>query len=87
MFDGDFEARQALDQIFSRDVLGSVFVGVSAGKIVEQAIVIFSPGRPERLVLWSITFLISVAVFVYWHRLAQAAKSEEDQKKQNGPAS
>lgn len=65
--------RQRLEEIFSRDVLGSVLVSLAAGKIVEQLVVIAAPARPARLVAWTVAFAVFVALFVYWERVAKKA--------------
>lgn len=65
--------RQRLEEIFSRDVLGSVLVSLAAGKIVEQLVVIAAPSRPARLVAWSVTFAVFVWLFVHWERVAKKA--------------
>lgn len=50
----------------------------------ELMLYIFFPGRPGRLVLWTVAFLVSMALFAYWHRVAQAAQKDSGPK---GPAS
>lgn len=66
--------RKRLEEIFSRDVLGSVLVSLAAGKVVEQVVVIIAPGRPVRLIAWFVAFWLFVGLFVYWHRVAEKAR-------------
>lgn len=66
--------RQRLEEIFSRDVLGSVLVSLAAGKIVEQVVVIVAPSRPLRLVAWIVAFGLFVYLFVQWEKVAEKAK-------------
>lgn len=66
-------ARRRLEEIFSRDVLGSVLVSLAAGKVVEQFIVIVAPARSARLLAWFVAFWLFVGLFVYWERVAKAA--------------
>lgn len=65
--------RQRLEEIFSRDVLGSVLVSLAAGKIVEQMVVIAAPSRPARLLAWTAAFAIFVWLFVKWEYVAKKA--------------
>lgn len=66
--------RRRLEEIFSRDVLGSVLVSVAAGKVVEQVVVMAAPARPARLVAWFVTFWIFVGLFIYWEKVAKRAR-------------
>lgn len=74
--------RQRINEIFSRDVLGSVLVGLAGGKIVEQAVVLAAPGRPRRLVAWAVAFGLFVVLFAYWEhverRVQEVAAGESD---------
>lgn len=65
--------RRRLEEIFSRDVLGSVLVSVAAGKVVEQIIVMAAPGRPARLIAWFVAFWAFVYLFVKWEAVAKKA--------------
>lgn len=67
-------ARQRLEEIFSRDVLGAVLVSLAAGKVVEQVVVLVAPMRVLRLVAWFVAFWLFVGLFVYWERVAERAK-------------
>ena len=55
-----------LDRQFSRDGVISVFIGLSAGKIVESVVTIFAPTAPAKLVDWSIVFPIAIGLAWYW---------------------
>lgn len=66
-------ARRRLEEIFSRDVLGSVLVSLAAGKMVEQVVVILAPGRPLRFVAWTVAFALFVWLFIYWEHVAARA--------------
>lgn len=66
--------RKRLEKIFSRDVLGSVLVSVSAGKVVEKVIVLAAPSTVARLVGWFGAFWLFVGLFVYWERVAETVE-------------
>jgi len=87
---GDRDAKQAWSELMSRDVLGAVVVGTSAGKLVEWCLTLSAylllGGSTEDLVealthiiLWSITIWVGVWIFVYWHRVTQAAEDAAEE--------
>ncbi len=67
--------RDHIDHIFSRKLLGSVFVGSSAMKIVEKIIALSTTSTEAMLVGWGIAFVAAVVLFVYWNRI----ESETDE--------
>lgn len=69
---------ERIDRIFSRKVLGSVFIGGTAGKVVEKIIEILALMTNQQpvpdtlwtaLALWFVGFVIAVLVSIYWERL------------------
>lgn len=68
------KARRRVDEIFSREVLGSILVSLSMGKVVEAALAIVAPGAVAKLVGWLVLSVTFVLVFAYWERVARAAK-------------
>lgn len=70
--------RQRLEEIFSREVLGSVLVSLAAGKTVEQLVVIAAPSRQGRLVAWFVAFWVFVWLFVKWEVVAHAGQRAAD---------
>lgn len=76
---GKRSARQRLNEIFSRQMLGSVLVGATASKIVEKLIILSTGTVVAELAAWTIAFLIAIFVFVYWERLEYAAKAASDE--------
>jgi len=75
---GKRSARQRLNEIFSRQMLGAVLVGSTASKIVEKVINLVAMTTFSELIAWTIAFFIAIFVFVYWERLEYAAKSADD---------
>lgn len=78
---GKRSARKRLNEIFSRQMLGSVLVGATASKIVEKLIILATGSVVAELVAWIIAFHIAIFVFVYWERLERAAKASSDDAK------
>ncbi len=62
-----------VDQIFSRKMLGSVFVGSTAGKIVEKIIELVSSTTITELISWTVAFVIAVMLFIWWDEVESAA--------------
>jgi hypothetical protein len=54
--------RERIARVFSREVLGVTFVGLSAGKIVETAIGLLPAVPAVRFVGWGATFVAAVAL-------------------------
>lgn len=82
---GDREAREAWDELFSREMLGAVLIGSATGKLVENliaAVVLLALGPDagphfETLGLitaWSVAIPIGVVLFAYWHRVEETAQ-------------
>lgn len=68
------EARERIDEVFSRRMLGSVLVGGAFSKIIETCVeVYFGASSVWRPVMWAIIFVVATVVFVWWDRLAQKA--------------
>ena len=67
-----------LDKLFSRQMLGAVLVGGAAGKMVEKTLNLISGETFGLLVLWSISFVIFMGVFIYWDRLERATEDMTD---------
>lgn len=77
-FLGNTKTRRRLDEVFSRGMLGSVLVGASAGKVVEQALNLFLGGPLALLFGWLAAFVVFVGLFVYWDDLERKAKDAAD---------
>lgn len=75
--------RQRLEEIFNRKVFVSVLVVGALGKMVETGLVQFiAPNKAVDVPLfaaWTLTFLGSLFVAVYWERLARAAEEATEQ--------
>lgn len=76
---GDRKTRDALDDYFSRDMLGAVLVGAAAGKVVEKTlgvlVLVVPLDLPDVLVLlvaWTAAFLLFLFTFAYWSRIEDA---------------
>jgi hypothetical protein len=81
---GDRRAREAWDEVFSRDVLGSVLIGGASGKFIENLVTltVFLTVGPRagpyweilaRLCAWTVGIFVGIYVFTYWHRIQKAA--------------
>lgn len=70
----DKTARQRLDEIFSRKMLGAVFVGGSASKILETMLGMIASDPTSRLVGWGLSFLFFAVLFIYWERIERTAE-------------
>jgi|APHM01.1.fsa_nt_gi hypothetical protein len=80
---GDDTALHRLDEVFSRDMLGSVFVGTTAGKMVEQVVKAYTTaGTLGALATWTATFVVALVLFIYWesaeHAVNQAAEKGKE---------
>lgn len=73
-FVGNTKARERLDHIFSRQMLGSVLVGSAAGKVVEKALNIFLDGAVPLLAGWFAAFLVFVTLFAYWEQVSRTVE-------------
>jgi len=63
------KALERLDRVFSRKVLGSIFLGSTAGKILERAIDILVPSLYGQLIAWTIAFVLALLLFLYWEAI------------------
>jgi hypothetical protein len=61
--------RKYIDDVFSRNMLGSVLVGASAGKIVEKSLNLYLSSTTGLLVGWTVAFLFFIVLFAYWNRI------------------
>lgn len=61
--------RDAIDKAFSRSVLGSIFLGVSAGKVIEKLLNLYFSSTWGLLIGWSVTFVVFFVVYVLWNRI------------------
>lgn len=57
-----------LDKQFSRQGIFSVFIGLSAGKIVETIIALVAQTIIAQLIAWVVVFPVSLLVAFYWPR-------------------
>lgn len=77
------QVRERLDQVFSRKMLGSVFIGMSATNIVMVSVDAYLRKNPTvpwwEPLLWMGIFGLSVFVFVWWERLARKATEAANQ--------
>lgn len=73
---GKKSPRELIDEIFSREVLGGVLVGVAAGKIVEKVLILLFATTQGMLIGWTIAFIIFVLLFVYWDRVETKVKED-----------
>lgn len=75
---GDKRAREAWEEIFSREVLGAVVMGSAASKVVESCIVIWveglTQGNIQFLIAWAITFFVGMVLFIKWHKIMDTAR-------------
>lgn len=62
-----------LDEIFSRQMLGSVFVGGAASKIFETGLKLIAPDPNARFIGWVASFVFFVVLFIYWEKLERTA--------------
>lgn len=66
--------RRRIEEVFSRDVLGSILVSLALSKVVESALILVAPGMVARLVGWVVLAVAFIWLFVAWERVASAAK-------------
>lgn len=71
---GDSRVREQIDKMFSREVLGAVLVGKFIG---DYAAIVSTTFLGEHLG-YTLGILISVALFIYWHKVARAAQEAKD---------
>lgn len=79
---GDKKARDAWDEVFSREVLGAVILGSATGKLVENIIALFVEGGPtvwSYIFAWSIALVVGIAIFVRWHAITDTASETAEQ--------
>lgn len=71
--------REGLDRVFSRDVLGAVFVGMSAKQVVDSAVTLVTLDPVANFLLWVAVLAASIALFVYWDHLEARAEAAADE--------
>lgn len=86
---GDREAREAWDELFSREMLGAVVLGSATGKLVENLIalavlLVFGPDSPAIMetvgfiAAWSLALPVGAWVFAYWHKFEGSKDAVEE---------
>jgi len=80
---GKRSTREAVDDVFSRDVLGSILLGLAVGKTVEHTVkyVVGAEAFPlfaRFFVAYGVTSVVFLVVFVYWEHIEGAAKEKLD---------
>lgn len=76
--DGRTRARRRIENVFSREVFGSLLVSLALSKSIETGLAIVAPGRFARLVGWLFMALLFVAIFAYWEGVASTATKAAD---------
>lgn len=76
--DGRTRARRRIENVFSREVFGSLLVSLALSKSVETALAIVAPGQVVRLVSWLVLALVFVGIFAYWEGVASTATKAAD---------
>ncbi|WP_440008579.1 hypothetical protein [Halomicrococcus sp. SG-WS-1] len=67
---GEPFVRRRIDKVFSRKMLGAVFVGTAATQATEKTVVVAFAGEvSKQLLAWVGLFVVSVAAFVWWDRI------------------
>lgn len=66
--------RERLDEIFSRQMLGSVLVGAAASKIIEKLLQLLSTDTFALLAAWTVAFCTFVVLFVYWEHVERTVQ-------------
>lgn len=82
---GEKTAKDRIDEIFSREVLGSVVVGSSFFKIIENGVKYYTLGNMDFLLLstaYIILFLASTVIFAYWNRIMQISEQSQERAKE-----
>lgn len=64
--DANEDPEEYLDRQFSRDGVISVFIGLSAGKIVEKLVAIVAGDPVAKLIGWAVVLPLALAVAWYW---------------------
>lgn len=82
-FLGKRSTRDAVDDVFSRDVLGSILLGLAVGKTVEHVVkfMIGTEAFPlfaRFVVAYSVASAGFLVVFVYWEEIETATKEKLD---------
>lgn len=75
-FIGTRTARDAVDDVFSREVLGSILLGLSTGKVVEQLVLMAGSTAGARFVIWIGASGVFFTAFVYWDRIENRLAAE-----------
>lgn len=79
---GGKKTRKRLDEVFSRQMLGSILVGVAAGKIIEKVLNLWFNTTASLLIGWTLAFVVFVALFVYWEEVESRAKDAAESAKE-----
>lgn len=79
---GSRKTREQVDKVFSRDVLGAVFVSSAAGKIVETLIALFFVTNLSKLFGWFVTFILAIYLFAYWDEVVDTGKEKGGKAKE-----
>lgn len=78
------KTRKYLDYVFSRQVLGSILLGLSLGKIGEKLIVYLVTGQIVALQLaaaYLAAFILVLFVFAHWNKIEQGENVTQDDLK------
>lgn len=72
--------RRRVEEVFSREMLGSVLVGATVARMMEVSVsVIYGAVPAWRILTWVGFFTASVALFVYWDHVAKKASKAADE--------
>lgn len=66
---GRVSVTEEMDRVFSAQVLGSIWLGTTAGKIVEKILNLIYTDTSGLLVGWTVAFILSIFLIVYWSRI------------------
>lgn len=69
---------KVIDRVFSRDVLGSILLGGSISKVVEKTLNIVSGQTVDLLILWMISSILFLMLFIYWDRVESTVEEATD---------
>ncbi|WP_433633853.1 hypothetical protein [Halomicrococcus sp. NG-SE-24] len=72
--------RRRIDKVFSRKMLGAVFVGTAATQATEKTVVVAFAGEvSKQLLAWVGVFVASVVAFVWWDRIERRTELAADE--------
>lgn len=76
---GDSRAARRVDEIFSWEVIGSIFVAGAAGKVFEKTVEIHMGGDPAAQRLgFAAVFVLGLVAFAWWHEIRKAGEEAVD---------